>query len=257
MSAGGGLLFDYSLNNGVERDSQYMGIRLLSFGGFGFFDATYGELDVNFAYGSVTVVRDFGDKNTEDGGSMLQLGFTLLGKYPLSLTGLPFTLFPLLGVDYNLALSVKDKDGYSEDHPGDFSQFGILAGAGLDFPLTNALYLKGEVLFHFRFASKQMKDSAAGIGGDTTFGMGPRIKIGVGYRLGGSSGSTSSSRSGRYMLVNTDTLNVRSGPSADTSLVGTLARNTRVEVLNRSGTWWEIRSGNIRGYVNSSYLKEE
>jgi len=88
--------------------------------------------------------------------------------------------------------------------------------------------------------------------------------FGVTFRLGGDGGSSSSSRSsssssrssGRY-VVNVDSLNVRSGPSADNSLVGSLPRGTRVEVLNNSGTWWEIRSGSVRGYVNSSYLKED
>jgi hypothetical protein len=56
------------------------------------------------------------------------------------------------------------------------------------------------------------------------------------------------------MIVNADTLNVRSGPSADTSLVGQVARGTRVEVLDNSGQWYRIRAGNITGYVNSSYL---
>jgi uncharacterized protein YgiM (DUF1202 family) len=122
-------------------------------------------------------------------------------------------------------------------------------------------------MFHFRFPNKISKDSAAlmntGFGSmgsaDTTYGMGPRVKIGLGYRFGGNSGSSSSSstKSGRYMLVNSDTLNVRSGPSADNSLVGSLPRGTRVEVLDRSGTWWKIRSGRIEGYVNSSYLKAE
>jgi len=263
MSAGGGLLFDWSFNNGVETNISgskvSMGLRNLSFGGFGFFDATYAELDVSFAYGLLTMVTDGpGMNGTDDFGSALQLGFSLLGKYPLNLASLPFTLYPLLGVDYNLVLSVKNKDGDSADHPGDLNQFGLLAGAGLDFPLTGALYLKGEVLFHLRFASKLMKDTASS-GDSTTFGMGPRIKIGVGYKFYGNSGSasSSSSRSGRYMLVNSDTLNVRSGPSADTSLVGTLPRNTRVQVLDSSGTWWKIKSGNIEGYVNSSYLKAE
>ena len=59
------------------------------------------------------------------------------------------------------------------------------------------------------------------------------------------------------MLVNSDTLNVRSGPSADNSVVGVLQRNARVEVLDGSGTWWKIKSGSIEGYVNSSYLKAE
>jgi hypothetical protein len=71
-------------------------------------------------------------------------------------------------------------------------------------------------------------------------------------------GTTSSgSQTGRYMLVNSDTLNVRSGPSADNPVVGVLNRNTRVEVLDRPGQWWKIKSGNIEGYVNSSYLKAE
>jgi len=278
MSAGGGLLFDWSGGNGTKMEalgrSASVDVQNLSFGGFGFFDATYAELDVNFAYGLVKYNVDmFGPKTTEDANA-LQLGFTLLGKYPISLAGLPFTFFPLLGVDYNLVLSVDWKDGKSEKNPGDWSQFGLLAGAGLDYPLTSALYLRGEALFHIRFANKAMSDGVdeykkAGISAETTLGLGPRIKIGVGYRFGGSSGSGSGngggtgsasqtpSQAARYMLVNTDTLNVRSGASADTALVGTLTRNTRVEVLDSSGTWWRIRSGNITGYVNSSYLKAE
>jgi len=69
--------------------------------------------------------------------------------------------------------------------------------------------------------------------------------------------AAASSQAGRYMIVNSDTLNVRSGPSVDNSVVGTLTRNTRVEVLEKPGQWWKIKSGNIEGYVNSSYLKEE
>jgi hypothetical protein len=257
LATGGGGLFDWSFNNGVKADSEYVGFRALSFGGFVFFDATYAELDVSFAYGMGTGVIDLTDeKRTEDLGNELQLGFTLLGKFPIG-SG-RFIFFPLLGADYNLVLSAKDKNGISDDHPGDGSQFGLLGGVGFDLHFTKALFLRTEALFHFRFASKEMKDSAPS-GASTTFGMGPRVKIGVGYRFGGSSGSTSSSssKSARYMLVNSDTLNVRSGPSADNSVVGVLQRNTRVQVLDGSGTWWKIKSGSIEGYVNSSYLKEE
>jgi hypothetical protein len=74
-----------------------------------------------------------------------------------------------------------------------------------------------------------------------------------------SSASQNNSQSqSRYMLVNTDTINVRSGPSADSAIVGTLPRNTRVEVIDRSaGTWWKIKSGKVDGYVNSTLLREE
>jgi len=273
MAAGGGLLFDWSGNNGFE--ATYVGyhykenLQVLSFGGFGFFDATYAELDVGFAYGSWTHVLS---SSTIDGGSALQLGFTLLGKYPIDLGN--FTIFPLLGADYNMVLSGGEElpSHYFTKNPGDRNQFGFLAGAGLDYPLpfSDALFLRAEVLFHLRFPSKASKDSAEHyVNNDVgrhlngmNFGMGPRIKISVGYRFGGGSGSKSSassthSQSELYMLVNSDTLNVRSGPSADNSVVGQLARNTRVEVLDSSGTWWSIRSGNIQGYVNSSFLTEE
>ena len=57
--------------------------------------------------------------------------------------------------------------------------------------------------------------------------------------------SASGSASGSYAYVSSDALNVRSGPSANHAIVGRLSRNTRVEIINRSGTWWRIRSGNI------------
>jgi len=284
MAAGGGALFDWSaIGNGL--DFQYPGyggfkadVQNLSFGGYGFIDATYAELDVSFAYGKLKLIDNdkwgvgvdawnrvraqYGDLFE---GSELQLGFTLLGKYPIGLGG--FTFFPLLGADYNMILSGWDKNGNAGYSNKDMNQFGLLAGAGLDFPFSSALFLRVEAMFHLRFPVKIFNDmvklynGTGEVNAKAPFGIGPRIQIGVGYRYSGGSGSasssSSSSRSGKYMLVNADALNVRSGPSADAALVGTLPRNTRVEVLDRSGTWWKIKSGKIQGYVNSSYLKAE
>jgi hypothetical protein len=89
------------------------------------------------------------------------------------------------------------------------------------------------------------------------------LKAGIALKFGGkggnkgSSSSSSSKSKAAYYVVNADTLNVRSGPSADNALVGQLTRDTRVEVLDKSGQWWKIKSGKIEGYVNSSFLKEE
>jgi len=288
MAVGGGALLDYSLDNGLNFDYPGYGgfkanVPTLSIGGFGFFDATYAELDVSFAYGmqKLVVTDKWGTGvmawdivsgmmgNSFEGGA-LQLAFTLLGKYPINLGG--FTLFPLLGADYNLVLSSWNKNGLHDDSKytmENMSQFGLLAGTGFDLSFSKALFLRAEALFHLRFPYKALDDIAKtynsmniGVTTKATYGMGPNIKIGLGYMLGGNSGSKSSSsstrnQSGRYMLVNADALNVRSGPSADSALVGTLPRNTRVEVLDRSGTWWKIKSGKIQGYVNSSYLKAE
>jgi len=192
LSAGGGLLFDYSANNGIKASvggqDFYQGIRTASFGGFVFFDATYAEANVSFAYGSATFVEEgYGSSTTSDAGSLLQLGFTLLGKYPFKLGAV--TLFPLAGINYNVVVSAKDDDGNKYDKPGDFSQFGILLGGGVDYNLTEHLFLRGEILFQLRFASKFQDDSAKnvkdeyGISPDTTVGMGPVIKVGVGYKF--------------------------------------------------------------------------
>ncbi|MCL1814617.1 MAG: hypothetical protein FWG27_02185 [Treponema sp.] len=186
MSAGGGAIVDMSFNNGVKEDSDNKWLmRNMSFGGFVFFDATYAEVNVSFAYGLVSDYGKAGGSSfgPDKFGSVLQLGFSLLGKYPIELG--PVTVFPLLGASYNMVLSAKDDDGDKIDDPMDFSQFGLLAGGGVDYDLTDSLYLRGEVLFQLRFASKTMKDMADFFGGDfkTTLGMGPVIKIAVGYRF--------------------------------------------------------------------------
>jgi len=182
LSAGGGALFDYSANNGVEVAGFYTGMRNTSIGGFVFFDATYVEANVSFAYGMLTSVYDLGPlgSGTEDGGSAMQLGLGLLGKYPIKLSAL--TLYPLVGINYNLVLSASDADGNKYDKPGDLSQFGVQFGVGIDKYFTDAVFLRAEGLFQLRFANKLMSDQATG-GASTTIGMGPVIKVGVGYKF--------------------------------------------------------------------------
>jgi outer membrane protein W len=197
FSAGGGALLDMSFGNGTkykkDKDSATSGFRNISFGAYGFFDATYAEIDVSFAYGSLTSVSksNISDKksnNTDDAGSVTQLGITLLGKYPISMGSI--TVFPLAGIGYNIVLSWKDDDGdkveWPDDHSAmkDMSQFAILAGGGLDFDITSNLYLRGSVLLQARLPNKLMRDSVKDVNDTkTTLGFGPVIKVGVGYRF--------------------------------------------------------------------------
>jgi membrane-bound ClpP family serine protease len=58
-----------------------------------------------------------------------------------------------------------------------------------------------------------------------------------------------------HRFVNSDALNIRSGPSSETEMVGTLHKNDRVELLDTSGQWWKIKAGDLEGYVNSAYLR--
>jgi opacity protein-like surface antigen len=166
-------------------------LRNISFGGYGFFDFTYGEVDMSFAYGSLTMVGESnGKSDTDDGGSAIQLGINVLGTYPFDLGG--FTVFPLFGLGYNAVLS-HTVDGSSDDKPGDLSQFNIMFGGGLDYFFSDALFLRAELLFNIRFAATWQDDYKkvmevyklidSNASSDSTWGMGPRVKVGVGYRF--------------------------------------------------------------------------
>jgi opacity protein-like surface antigen len=187
MSAGGGLLFDLSGNNGIKMEDYYEGTRNTSIGAFAFLDFTYAEANLYLAYGSLAnVVIVAGDKQDIDSDfnlNAMQFGFSILVKYPIDMGG--FTLFPLFGIDYNAVLSVKDKEGNKIDGGmvGDlFSQFGFLAGAGADIKLSGSLFVRLEGLLHIRLPSKTMSDSVKGLDDvKATLGFGPQIKIAIGY----------------------------------------------------------------------------
>jgi hypothetical protein len=213
MSAGGGALFDFSGNNGIKEEttypsnyydsklrgkteSAYLGHRSTSFGAFGFFDVTYVELGLYFAFGSMKGVAVLGDEDKEvsdDSESMVQFGFSILGKYPINMGD--FTLFPLLGIDYNRVLSV---GGETEKIGEYYSQFGFLAGLGGDIKLSGPLFIRLEGLLHLRLPAKlykELKDAGdvlskanEALGGpktstSTTLGFGPQIKVALGYKF--------------------------------------------------------------------------
>ncbi|WP_455538923.1 SH3 domain-containing protein [Terrisporobacter sp.] len=50
-------------------------------------------------------------------------------------------------------------------------------------------------------------------------------------------------------------LNVRSGPSTSSSIIGTLNSNQTVEILGKSSNWYKIDYNGKEGYISSSYIK--
>jgi len=194
VSAGGGALFDFSGNNGTkdtESDKEnYIGLRNTSFGAFAFLDLTYAEISGYFAYGSLSMVYiEDGKSNTDimkdTSISAMQVGFSVLGKYPVDMGN--FVIFPLIGVDYNIVLSTKTKvDGKEVDNDEipkaeDLGQFGFLAGIGGDIKLNGPLFIRLEGLFHLRLPYSGAKDP--GKGAKNTLGMGPQIKVALGYKF--------------------------------------------------------------------------
>ena len=180
FSVGGGALWDWSFNNGLKVGNMYTGFRNMSIGVYGFFDATYGEVDFYAAYGFMNDVEENTGSATENFG-IFQIGFTGLGKYPFKINS-NIVLFPLLGIDYNIVLfGVVDGEVDSTD-ASLFNQLGFLAGGGIDYFITDSLFLRGEALFHLRLPTRFMTSMAL-LGASATVGMGPQVKVGLGYKF--------------------------------------------------------------------------
>jgi len=181
LSAGGGVLFDSSIGNGLKQNGEKINFNNTSFGGFIFFDATFVEFDVGFAYGKLKMRSNAG---AGDAGSVTQLALSLLGKYPIE-TG-SAVIFPLLGISYNRVLSGKDADGENYEDAGNWSQFGVLGGIGTDFTITGSVFVRAEGLLQIRFPSRfqdNLKESFHSDDARKTFGIGPLFRIAVGCRF--------------------------------------------------------------------------
>jgi hypothetical protein len=184
FSFGAGGYFTSDFGGGIQFSSSSKTEMPYAGGGaFAFFDATYAELSV----GMFAANGEFDEKRSAFG-----MDFGLLGKFPIQLSK-SFSFFPLLGIEYHLVLSALDKDEYqfqnkNKKAPFDLSAFWFKAGAGLDFSFSEALYVRGELLYGLRLANKYEVDTVkainkAGYDGTSLLGHGLNIKLALGYRL--------------------------------------------------------------------------
>ena len=177
LSAGGGALLVPSFSR-TKAGSVSDTISNFDFGVNGFFDATYAELNVGLLFGKM----DMGSVKL----NTMTLTFGLLGKFPFSVSD-NLVIFPFAGIDYNVGLSAKSGD-VKLPNMGDFmNALSVVFGGGVDFSITESLYIRGEVGFGITFntrAQKTAKDVAALTNTDySTFNGKIPIKIAVGYRF--------------------------------------------------------------------------
>jgi opacity protein-like surface antigen len=173
-------------------------------GVYGFFDATYAEAGAALIFNRVSqtvsipnlpnVSQTLNGEETHD-FLFTQINLSLLLKYPFVI-GQKWTIFPLLGVDGQIAIGEYDekmkKDfqkianmGYDMPNLGQFwNSLWIKAGAGADFALTDKLFLRGEVLYGFKLNSEYdthmadyWKEDIKGVAN------GLNIRLGVGYKF--------------------------------------------------------------------------
>jgi opacity protein-like surface antigen len=184
LSAGGGGFFDVLFKTGKIGDHK-VNSNAIGGGVYAFFDATYAEIDLDMLFNSQTDpdIDDFSMRG-------IFFGFSVLGKYPFEVG--PVTLFPLVGIDYQMFLSgtpyYKDEAGDSIDRndmskPENSDLFSIAAGIGLDYPITDSLYIRGEFLWNFKLDDEDEAKARKDNDDYTVFTSGPRLKVGVGFKF--------------------------------------------------------------------------
>jgi hypothetical protein len=178
FSAGAGAYFSHGGISGLKSGGWESEITATGAGGFAFFDATFVEVDVGFFGGAL-------DDGGYDNGSYAAMDLSLLGKYPFAAG--PVTIFPLAGIDWKIALAVKDKDGRQHFSDSEIRKLGALwfqFGGGLDFSLNRNLFVRGEFLYGLRVRNeleKDLMDDNSSL--KYKLGHGPTIKAAVGYKF--------------------------------------------------------------------------
>lgn len=201
LSAGAGLVMAGQLSGGgaegsVGSISVTQELTDSSYGAYGFFDATYVEVTVGYFSSSGTLLTKTVGYSVSYATEMSGFNLSLFGKYPFALAE-KFSLFPLVGIDYQMVTDYKVKLGYlsgklSRDgkniDPTDFSSLWIKGGVGGDISFTDAIYMRIEGLFGIGLPSKYANDGVkimkdAGASGEATIGTGYTFKLAVGFRF--------------------------------------------------------------------------
>jgi opacity protein-like surface antigen len=182
-----------------------------NYGFLAFFDATYGEFNVFYQRG-INTYRDTADFLASSGGLSGKgwesvLGVSLVGKYPFYLNK-QFTIFPLLGAEYQICLVQKraQPDGYVYDRTEgiretdkdgnafllkDWNSMWINLGGGVDWTLTGNFFIRGELLYSLRLKTgyeKKNVELMKSLSGDPDPSLagltsGPSVRISAGYRF--------------------------------------------------------------------------
>jgi len=193
MSAGGGIVYSGNFTAGMDVKVPGFGEIAVDtpstyFGVYGFFDVQYAEISVGYLFGSMDAwkVSFMGMSQTlVDAIDVQTLSLGLLGKFPIDLGGI--ILFPALGIDYYYVLS--SDPSYSDCDK--MSELWLRAGVGLDFNLSDSLFLRATALFGLQLPTELQNDmidlfkamAPGGIDATARMGIGAAIKLAIGFKL--------------------------------------------------------------------------
>jgi hypothetical protein len=160
---------------------------------FLFFDLKYLELNFGLLLGQMNAASAMSDDPNFPAKTLGLRGGAYL-KLPFAISPM-FTLFPLLGVDYDLYLLAKKDDDRDAKFPVSSSNqnakaidalntLWFKAGIGWDTFFTDNLFLRTEVLYGLRLPNKMEKHlQDTRQDSDKMLGHGGDFKIAIGYRF--------------------------------------------------------------------------
>ena len=179
----------------------------LDFGGYAFFDATYGEFDLIISGGKAF----YGSGGGGDGAlDAVKLGLALYGKYPIKIGSSGLSIAPMAGIQYDIVLGAFTAGGNpvqpgnktkgtgifvygGKDDPAkegtlmDLNTLSLKLGADARYFFTEQLFLDSQILWGVVFDStsvaglrQSLKDADAKT---DIFTHGVTFKLGLGYRF--------------------------------------------------------------------------
>jgi hypothetical protein len=191
----------------AKMDKDMMDSDIVGGAVFAYFDATYVALSLGLGFWGDTVPRNSDAKKAREDAktttSLTTFNIGIIGKYPIDLGG--FTLFPLLGIDFRLAVDYTttvdgekytygsdefkayDKDG-NEYSLSDLATTVLFKfGVGADIPLTDKIYLRPIITYGFSTLSKAEQDSQDQMNEEKNMGSainsGLDISLAVGFKF--------------------------------------------------------------------------
>lgn len=208
--AGLGAITDFSSTTIQANHAYQLGYEgsftysILSAGFFAFFDVDYVEFSLgftglfNYITGNEMLSLTTGTDREDADLSGATVNISLMGKYPFEFNR--FTIFPLLGIEGRICISMRlrDNTGYDQQNAGDsyqgnatdWSTFWFRIGAGADFFLNEAFFIRTELTFGIKVntarenavidriaTNPEYKDS-------TVFGAGGKLTVAIGYYFG-------------------------------------------------------------------------
>ena len=196
ISIGVGALFASDFGGGVTFDGGQIAMPFYGFGGYLTFDVTYAAISIGYIQGGGkwkgpnSVSPDSLPDMTR---SMLNIG--VYSKYPNIGLGKNINVYPILSIDYELAVSGKleyaydrkyvfddrNEDGYSASA---FNALWVKIGGGADYYLTPSVYARAELLYGARTANTYEKDGKDKRNAEgTRQGHGLSVRVGAGFKL--------------------------------------------------------------------------